>query len=148
MTETEIKNFIKVLTDYFKNVTGIEASMGVPFIKENTSEVFDYIALIGISGSRKGGIYFTADKPLLEEFAFHILGERGLDDASLYDLVGEITNTIAGNMREMFGSSFLISVPIVLKGKIDEIVLRLKPPVYVIPVEWNNHKSYLAIGLE
>jgi chemotaxis protein CheX len=122
--------------------------MGVPFIKENSTEVFDYVAVIGISGSRKGGVYFTANRPLLEEIARHILGETGLDDATLYDLIGEMTNTISGNMRELFGSTFLISVPIILKGNIDEVVLRLKPPVYVIPIEWNGHKSHLAIGLE
>ena len=148
MTELEIKGFIKVLTDYFLSVTGSPANMGVPFIKENNTEVFDYVAIIGISGSRKGGVYFTANKPLLEEIARHILGETGLDDATLYDLIGEMTNTISGNMRELFGSTFLISVPIILKGNIDEVVLRLKPPVYVIPIEWNGHKSHLAIGLE
>ncbi|HOF32635.1 MAG TPA: chemotaxis protein CheX [Spirochaetota bacterium] len=148
MTELEIKGFIKVLTDYFLSVTGSPANMGVPFIKENSTEVFDYVAVIGISGSRKGGVYFTANRPLLEEIARHILGETGLDDATLYDLIGEMTNTISGNMRELFGSTFLISVPIILKGNIDEVVLRLKPPVYVIPIEWNGHKSHLAIGLE
>ncbi|HOA06373.1 MAG TPA: chemotaxis protein CheX [Spirochaetota bacterium] len=148
MTELEIKGFIKVLTDYFLSVTGSPANMGVPFIKENNTEVFDYVAVIGISGSRKGGVYFTANRPLLEEIARHILGETGLDDATLYDLIGEMTNTISGNMRELFGSTFLISVPIILKGNIDEVVLRLKPPVYVIPIEWNGHKSHLAIGLE
>ena len=148
MTELEIKGFIKVLTDYFLSVTGSPANMGVPFIKENNTEVFDYVAVIGISGSRKGGVYFTANRPLLEEIARHILGETGLDDATLYDLIGEMTNTISGNMRELFGSTFLISVPIILKGSIDEVVLRLKPPVYVIPIEWNGHKSHLAIGLE
>lgn len=148
MTEFEIKSFIKVLTDYFKNVTGKTASMGVPFIKENNTDIFDYVAVIGISGSRKGGIYFTANKALLSEIGYHILGETDIDDSTLYDLAGEMTNTIAGNMREVFGSSFLISVPIILKGRIDEVVLRLKPPVYVIPIEWNGHKSHLAIGLE
>ena len=148
MTELEIRGFIKVLTDYFLSVTGSPANMGVPFIKENNTEVFDYVAVIGISGSRKGGVYFTANRPLLEEIARHILGETGLDDATLYDLIGEMTNTISGNMRELFGSTFLISVPIILKGNIDEVVLRLKPPVYVIPIEWNGHKSHLAIGLE
>ena len=148
MTELEIKGFIKVLTDYFLSVTGSPANMGVPFIKENNTEVFDYVAVIGISGSRKGGVYFTANRPLLEEIARHILGETGLDDATLYDLIGEMTNTISGNMRELFGSTFLISVPIILKGNIDEVVLKLKPPVYVITIEWNGHKSHLAIGLE
>jgi chemotaxis protein CheX len=77
-----------------------------------------------------------------------MLGEAVSDEAALSDLVGEMANTIAGNMREFFGASFLISVPIILTGKIDSINMRLKPPVFVIPIKWKDHTSHLAIGLE
>ncbi|MDR3237824.1 MAG: chemotaxis protein CheX [Spirochaetia bacterium] len=121
MKENEIKVFIKVITDYFGSVTGGEslASMGVPFIKDAKSKVFSYTAIIGISGSRKGGIFFTTERPLLEDIAFHILGEKDVDEPTIMDLVGEMTNVIAGNLRETFGSSFFISVPIIMKGKIE-----------------------------
>jgi chemotaxis protein CheX len=148
MTEKEIKTFIKVITDYFQSVTGINAKMGVPYVKDSATEIFDYTAVIGISGSRKGGIYYTANRPLLEDVARHILGDEELDDAGVYDLAGEMTNVIAGNLRESFGSSFLISVPIVMKGKLEDIRVKLKPPVFIIPIEWNGHRSHLAIGLE
>lgn len=148
MTENEIKAFIKVLTEYFSGVTGKKAVMGVPFMKTAASEIFDYTAVIGISGSRKGGIYFTANRPLIAEVGRNILGDEEFDDAAIYDIVGEMTNVIAGNLRESFGSTFLISVPIVMKGKLEDIQVKLKPPVFIIPIEWNGHRSHLAIGLE
>lgn len=148
MKEQEIKAFIKVITDYFHNVTGVDAKMGIPFIKDSNTQVFDYTGVIGISGSRKGAIYFTANRSLLEQIAFHILGEGDFDEATIYDLVGEMTNVIAGNLRENFGSTFLISVPIIMKGKLEDITVKLKPPVFIIPIEWNGHVSQLAIGLE
>ena len=150
MTQEEIKIFIKVITDYFQSVTGIKASMGIPYVKDNPKPTFDFTAIIGISGSRKGGICYSADRSLLKKIATHILGddEEEYDDAAIYDLVGEITNVIAGNLRESFGSSFFISVPIIIKGKMDDITLKLSPPFYIIPINWDKYQSYLIIGLE
>jgi chemotaxis protein CheX len=148
MTENELKPIIKIVTEYFFNITAVPAMMGLPYVKRDNDPVFDYTGVIGISGSRRGGVYYTAGKELLADFGGYILGEEELDDASLNDLVGEMTNTIAGNMREIFGSAFLISVPIILKGKIDNISMRLKPPVFVIPIKWKDHTSHLAVGLE
>jgi len=148
MNEKEIMAFIKVITDYFHSVTGIDAKMGIPYVKDAATETMEFTAVIGISGSRRGGIYYTANRPLLEQIATHILGEGEYDDATVYDLVGEMTNVIAGNLRESFGSTFLISVPIIMKGKLEDITVRLKPPVFIIPIEWDGHRSHLAIGLE
>lgn len=148
MTENELKPIIKIVTEYFFNITGVPAVMGLPYIKQEGDPVFDFTGVIGISGNRRGGVYYTAGKELLADFGVFILGEEPLDDDALNDLVGEMTNTIAGNMREIFGSSFLISVPIILKGKIDTITMRLKPPVFVIPINWKNYTSHLAVGLE
>jgi chemotaxis protein CheX len=148
MTESELKPIIKIVTEYFFNISGIPAVMGLPYIKREGDPVFDFTGVIGISGSCRGGVYYTAGRELLADFGAYILGEEELDDEARSDLVGEMTNTIAGNMREIFGSSFLISVPIILKGKIDDISMRLKPPVFVIPIKWKEHTSHLAVGLE
>jgi chemotaxis protein CheX len=148
MTEQELKAFTRVVTQYFQSVTDIPAQLGVPFVKTDKQEAFDYTGVIGISGSRRGGVYLTASRELLSEFASAILGDDVQDEEALYDMVGEMTNTISGNMREIFGSSFLISVPIIMKGRIDDIVMRLKPPVFIIPIFWNSRQCQLAIGLE
>jgi chemotaxis protein CheX len=148
MTENDLKTLIKVVTNYFSSISDEAAKMGTPYIKREGDTVYDYTGVIGISGSRRGGVYYTAGKELLQAFGECILGESGLDEESLFDLVGEMTNTIAGNMRETFGSSFLISVPIVMKGKIDDISMRLKPPVFIIPIEWKGFPSNLVVGLE
>jgi chemotaxis protein CheX len=140
--------FIKVVTDYFFSVSGIPAEMGMPYVKRGNDQVFDYTGLIGISGSRRGGVYYTAERDLLREFGCFILGDAELDEESLVDLAGEMTNTIAGNMRETFGPGFHISVPMVMKGRVEDISMRLKPPVFIIPLRWKGHASHLAVGLE
>ncbi len=85
---------------------------------------------------------------MLLDFGHFILGDDQLDDDALYDLIGEMVNTITCNMRELFGSTFTISVPIIMKGTIEDIVIQLKPPVFIIPIKWNGHTCHLGIGLE
>ena len=148
MTEQELKAFTRTVMDYFSSVSGTAPVLGMPYIKGEQHEVHDFTGVIGVSGSRRGGVYLTTGRELLTAFGSCILGDEPLDDEGLYDLIGEMTNTIAGNIREVFGSTFLISVPIIVKGRIEEIVMRLKPPVFVIPITWKGHRCNLAIGLE
>jgi len=148
MKEEDIKVFIDIVINYFKEITGEETQMGVPFIKKDNLSVLPYTGIIGISGEYKGGIYLSADKELLSGVAGCILGIEEADESACIDMLGEITNTIAGNARSSFGSQFMISVPIVIKGQPEDIFFQLKPPVFVIPIEWREHPCFLAIGLE
>ncbi|GHU49662.1 hypothetical protein FACS1894200_08530 [Spirochaetia bacterium] len=148
MTESELKTLVKVVTDYFSSITDEPAKMGLPYVKRGNDATFDYTGIIGISGIRRGGVYYTAGPELLAEFGQCILGESDLDEDSLADLIGEMTNTIAGNMREIFGASFHISVPMVAKGQVEDISIRFKPPVFIIPITWKGYASQLVVGLE
>jgi len=148
MNEQELKGFIDVVTNYFTQITSEVAEMGLPYIKDEGTETFDFTGVIGISGARKGGVYLSAQRDMLSEFGHFILGEPLADDEALYDLIGEMTNTITGNMREFFGPSFHISVPIIMKGRIEDIVIRLRPPVFIIPIKWKGYTCHLGVGLE
>jgi chemotaxis protein CheX len=148
MTEQELRGFIGVVTEYFRTVAGKPADLGLPYIKAEREETLAYTGLIGITGRRRGAVYLTAGADLLERIAGHILGPGGLTDADRYDLIGEMANTVAGNMRELFGAGFGISVPMVVRGPADDIALLLKPPVYVIPLAWEGCACRLVIGLE
>lgn len=148
MNEEELKIFIDAVIHYFEQVTGEKSKMGIPYIKNSDPVVLDCTGVIGISGNKKGCIYFTGTKEIFKEVAATVLGPDLVDDDAIVDIAGEISNTIAGNVRKSFGSSFMISVPIVLKGRPNDIVLRLNPPVYVIPIQWRGHKAFLTVGLE
>lgn len=147
MTEGELKYFIEVVIHYFEQVTGQAAAMGLPYMKKEEAVVMDFTGLIGISGDRRGGIYFTADRPFLRKLTRHLLQIEGEDDV-LLDMVGELCNTIAGNVRKHFGSGFMISIPMLVIGRPGDILMRLKPPVFVVPVLWSGEKGHLVVGLE
>ncbi|MFP4376951.1 MAG: chemotaxis protein CheX [Spirochaetales bacterium] len=148
MTERELRVFIDVVVEYFRDVTGDPVEMGVPFVQEGRTKLLDHTGVIGISGAKRGGVLVTAGEQMLRELAAIILGSEELEPEDVVDMVGELTNTVAGNVRREFGSSFMISVPIVLEGKPSDIRFRLKPPIFVVPINWRDHRAYLSVGLE
>lgn len=148
MKEYELKYFIDVVVNYFRDISGEPSEMGIPFIKERERLLLDYTGLIGISGAKKGAVYLTSSRAMLSDITKIILGNEEPEDELIVDMAGEIANTIAGNVREHFGSSFMISVPVILKGCPEDIIIKMYPPVFIIPVKWRTHSAYLAVGLE
>ncbi|MBN8216150.1 MAG: chemotaxis protein CheX [Spirochaetes bacterium] len=148
MLETELKAFIDVVIRYFSQVTGETVAMGVPYVKAQDPVLLDFTGVIGISGARRGCLCVTSPREMLQALAESLLGPDGRDEAAVADVVGEMANTIAGNAREAFGSAFMISVPVVLHGAPSDITIKLKPPVFVVPIQWRAWRSFLLIGLE
>lgn len=148
MTELELKYFVDVVVNYFQDISGEPSEMGIPFVKEKETVLLDYTGLIGISGAKKGAIYLTASKDMLSEITSILLGYESPEEDLVVDMAGEIANTIAGNVRENFGASFMISVPIILKGCPEDVIIRMVPPIFIIPIKWRKYSAFLAVGLE
>ncbi|PAW75997.1 MAG: hypothetical protein B9S32_16935 [Verrucomicrobia bacterium Tous-C9LFEB] len=145
MDETHLKIFIKGTTNYFGQIAREAAEIGTPYLKEdNDNVILDYSAVIGISGSYRGCVYYTAPKEMIRKLIIH-MGEHNADDALCADFVGEIANTIAGNAQEELGAGFMISVPIVLAGNPGSVRFPKDAPTFVIPIIWQGNKSYLLI---
>lgn len=148
MEELDLKFFIECTENYFMEITGETASIGIPYLKQQDPVVLEFSGIIGISGKRKGSVYLTANQNMLVELGALILGTDDLPKADLKDLVGEIANTIAGNARKAYGSSFLISVPVVVEGKPRDIRMPKHLPAFVVPIQWRNHKTFLVVCVE
>jgi len=148
MKETDLHFFIDSTLNYFKEITNEEAVTGIPYLKENEPVVLNYTGIIGISGKRKGSIYITTSGDMLTMLAKIILNldDVGADD--IKDLVGEIANTISGNVREAYGSDFMISVPVIVEGKAKDIKMPDDVQSFVIPITWKDHQLYLVVCLE
>lgn len=148
MNESDLRVFIDGAIHYFSQMSASPATIQTPFLRDNDDAVaHEYTGIIGISGRKKGCVYYTAPGSLLK----HLLLTIGEDDTShdaMCDLVGEVANTISGNARSYFGPEFLISVPVVVDGKPDRIRLPQELRSYVIPVLWRNYESAVVISLE
>ncbi len=147
MTEHELRIFVGIVQYYFEQQTGRVAEMGTPFLGEpNALPVFDYTGVIGISGNRRGCVYFTAPDEMLEQL-LRRAGEHDVSKENLADLAGEIGNTISGNARREFGHEFLISVPVVVRGRDQSISLPKGVKAYVIPFSWHHSAAALVVSV-
>ena len=148
MNETDLHFFIDSTVNYFEEVTNEKATAGIPYIKGNEPVVLEYTGIIGISGKRKGSIYVTTSENMLSTIAKVILGLEEVGKEDIKDLVGEIANTISGNVRQAYGSDFMISVPVVVEGKAKDIKLPDNIQSFVIPITWKDFKLFLVVCLE
>ena len=147
MQERDVQVFVEGTRSYFKEITGVAPDIGLPYIKGNEEAILDYTGAIGISGERKGCVYFSTNRAMLAEMVKIVAGTDDDSEESLRDMAGEIANTISGNARRSFGSNFMISVPIVIVGS-PTIDLPTSIPTYVIPLTWQGQKSYIVVGIE
>ncbi|BCE01054.1 chemotaxis protein CheX [Marinicellulosiphila megalodicopiae] len=148
MKQQEIQVFIEGVKHYFKKESNIEASVGTPYLVDSKdSPALSYTGIIGISGERKGCVYFTAPSVMLRHLLVS-MGESVQSDHYISDLTGEVANTISGNAKKSFGSQFMISVPIVVKGVPDQLQLPKDIDVYVVPMSWKSYDANLVVCLE
>jgi chemotaxis protein CheX len=145
--ESEIRTFIEGTTNYFEATAQQCASVGSPYlVTDGNPGSYEYTGVIGISGARKGVVYFTAPRGMLTVLLMR-MQETDTSDENIRDLVGEVANTISGNARRDFGKNFVISVPVVIahdEGKVTTPHARS----FVIPINWRTHSAKLVVCLE
>jgi len=148
MNENDLQVFIDGATHYFHQMSESPAVVQTPYLKEHEKAIaHEFTGIIGISGKKKGCVYFTAPGSLLKHLLLSI-GEENTTKNALCDLVGEVANTISGNARSHFGPEFMISVPVVVDGQPERIKLPTNLRSYVIPVTWRNYESAVVISIE
>ncbi len=82
---------------------------------QGAPEIHEYNGVISVSGRRNGIVCFSAPRGMLTVLLMK-MNESNVSHEYLCDLVGEVANTIAGNVRRDFGKEFAISVPTVVAG--------------------------------
>ncbi len=147
MKEESLEVFVDGLTNYFDKTTSSTAKVSTPFLIQHINEYLsDYTGIIGISGNHKGSVFFTAPRIMIVKLISEI-GVLTTKEEKLMDLVGEISNTISGNARRTFGDQFMLSTPVVLRGKGEQLHVPDITSIYVIPVVWKNMSAHLIINL-
>ena len=141
--------FIDSIHNYFYEVTGVHSKIALPYTVNGSERVLDeYAALIGISGNKKGFVYFTGPRGLFAELLEYILHDKNPNEDDIVDMASDIANTVSGNVRESFGANFMISVPAIISGESKEVRLTGVSPIYAIPIKWKGYKSHVVIGLK
>lgn len=148
MNQSDLQVFIDATVNYFKQASDVTATVEAPYLKNVTETIaYQYTGIIGISGKKRGCVYFTAPSVLVKHLLMSI-GETDTSKDTVCDLVGEVANTIAGNARKYFGPEFMISVPVVVDGQPERIKLPPNSRAFIIPVIWRLYESRIVICLE
>jgi len=143
----ELQAFIDGVAHYFNHITGHEAVVGTPFLRTDENPALDYTGMIGVSGARKGFVYFSSSREMLENI-LDAMGETDFCNEHIIDITGEIANTISGNVRSRYGQNFMISVPAVLSGGPHKVNYPGNTATYIIPISWKQYEPRLMISLE
>lgn len=147
MDESLLNIFASAIIRYFDTVTDHPAVLGTPYLgHENEQVALDFSAVIGISGTYRGNVYYTAPQAKLRSLV-PLLGETMVTDEICGELVGEITNIFVGNAREELGSGFMISTPLLLTGSNSSVRPAKGASCFILPIEWNSFYSRLLISL-
>lgn len=147
MEESILNIFAASIIRYFSTTTDEPAVLGTPFLGQPDEKIaLDFSAVIGISGTYRGNIYYTAPRAKLHAL-LPMLGENELNDHLCGELVGEITNTISGNAREELGGGFMISTPFLLTGTNESVRAAQGAPCFILPIEWKSFSSRVLITL-
>ncbi len=148
MSQETLQVFIDGVVRFFEHTNDKNVKVGTPYLVENQKPAaYDVTGIIGVSGPYRGCVYFTAPRILLKHLLLSI-GETDTSNEYLFDLVGEVANTISGNARSTFGHDFMISVPAMIEGAPNQIHLPQNLRSYVIPVYWKAYHAAVVICLE
>jgi chemotaxis protein CheX len=148
VSEAEIRTFVEGTTHYFETAAQQAATVGSPYlVTDGNPGTYEYTGIIGISGARRGIVYFTAPRGMLTVLLMR-MQETDTSDENIKDLVGEVANTISGNARKDFGKNFVISVPTVVAHDPEAVEAPKNIRAFVIPINWRTHSAKLVVCLE
>lgn len=146
--EKTVNVFISSIENYFSKLTKIPITTKPPFVKTPDELLLkECTGMIGVSGVKKGFIYISGDMELFQDLIRRYVKLNDPTENNMLDMAGELSNVVSGNVRETYGDEFMISVPIVFKGKPDNLRFPDDVPIYVIPFNWNNFEAYMVVGL-
>lgn len=149
MEEQQLQAFVDSVVNYFQLNPGNAVRVGTPYLMEASKEITsDVSGMIAISGSRSGWVCYTAPRIMVKHLLL-TLGESDTSSTNVMDMVGEVANTISGNLRKHFGSQFLISVPNVFEGRqLDSANTAAEDNrCYVVPIYWKQYHSSMVVYL-
>ena len=145
-----VNPFIKALLNVLETMAQTTLKPGRPQRKSNDIAKGDVSGLIGMIGPKtKGSLSITFDENLALTIMERMVGEKPDKlDAEVSDMVGEITNMIAGSAKRDLadeGYDFGMATPIVVSGHDHSISHQVDGPKIILPFMCIDGNAYLEI---
>jgi len=152
--EDYVEPFVEVTVSTFKEFVGVEVSPRHPhFLDPDKAFEWDISAVIGLSGAVKGAVIVSMKSELAIKLTDLLTGaEHSTIDADVIDVIGEVNNIIAGNIKPKVpnGDRIVISIPTIIKGKEHSIAWPSKQTrILCIPHKaFENDIFHLMVAIE
>ena len=146
LNDNDMEVFVEAINNYFTQTTQDSAHIRAAYLGEGALPIYDFTGAIKVTGDFLGTIYFSAPNIMLRHL-LTIMKENDQSHDNLLDAVGEIANTLSGNVRKYFGETLKISPPIKMDStsiKLDKLA-RQRP--YVISIKWKHYLSSLIVDV-
>lgn len=139
-----VNPFLEALLNVLRTMAGMDARPGRPDIKKTNISSGDVTGLIGMTSElARGTLAISFTETVILDITQRMLGEA-VDriDATVTDMVGEITNMVTGGAKKILsekGYHFDMAIPSVVAGK--EHVIRHKSTAPVITVPFRTERG-------
>jgi len=149
-----VEPFVEVTVNTFKEFVGVDVSPRHPhFLDPDKAFEWDISAVIGLSGAVKGAVIVSMKVDLAIKLTDLLTGTEHTElDADVIDVIGEINNIIAGNIKPKVpnGDRIVISIPTIIRGKEHSIAWPSKQTrILCIPHKaFENDIFHLIIAIE
>jgi chemotaxis protein CheX len=147
-SEEIMRFFIWSIWRYYHSITGEEPTIETPYIYNGQDEFLAYNGVINVSGNMKGLVTVSLSPNQLEEVANFYSGYEKGNSKFLLDLIGEICNTVSGNVRKFLGEEFVISTPKTFSEYNSATASTHNSASFVFPITWKEHRSYIIVTLD
>ena len=128
----------------------VEATPGKPSLKSDDIPLGDVTGMIDLSGEQaKGSLAISFSAPAILDITEKMLGEHiEAIDATVVDVVGEITNMITGNAKRLFseqGLDFDLTLPSTLIGHDQPLKHSVSGDPILLPLTTPSGEIYLEL---
>ena len=148
-----INPFLISLMNVLSTMSSIQLTPKKPMLKKGAEAKGDVSGLIGLTTPNlKGSLSVTFEKKLALMTMKKMVGEMHQTiDADVIDMVGEITNMVAGGAKRLLseqGFDFDMATPMVVSGENHTIRHQSKDKIVLIPLSSDYGYVYLEISFE
>jgi chemotaxis protein CheX len=153
--EEYLQPFIDVCSNTFQVFCKTEVVVGRIYIetRDKYENFWDVSGIIGLTGDAKGALAISLKEDTALKITEIITGEKPSSiDSNVTDVVGEIINIVAGNVKKSLEEMFrlTISTPSIIKGKLHQLVWPIESTrVVCVPFTiFGTEKLCLSVVIE
>ena len=146
-----INPFLKAMINILATMADMKCTPGKAYLKKSTSPGGQVTGIIGMASEQvKGSFAITFSEPVILDITERMLGEAITTiDATVTDMVGEITNMATGGAKAQLaekGYDFNMATPVVVSGEGHKIEHSSNGPIIVVPFTTDAGDFFIEIS--